>query len=266
MTTPDPPEGSFRYFLDQFRSAYFMRGERGQYLWQTLVGIPADEAAEAWFLCSRMHLLADAESPDDVLPLLSKDRRLPRYPLETEAQHRARLLGAWSIYELGGTERVIETQIRAAGYGPTAQIDRWAQPGLTWGQSGFTWANVGAFVQFRPQATGPRGEAAPYRTQFWLVFGEGFHPVIDDMIPWGEFEWGDHSDGVWSYIGYTDDLIRTLLGIVYKWKPSDHVFRGFRFRLGGIHTWAAPGHAWAEMPNRWGNSLDVDVELGTAIP
>src|SRR6185436_9916598 len=84
-----------------------------------LVGLTGDTAGEAWSLCARMHLLADPESPDDILPIAARDRRLPRYPLESAAQHRARLIDAWNIYKGGGSEESIATQLRAAGYGPT---------------------------------------------------------------------------------------------------------------------------------------------------
>lgn len=260
------PEGTFRYLLDQKRSAYWMRGPLGQPWWGLLCGLIFDEAAEAWSLCVRMALLADPESPDDILPVIARERRLDRYYLETPAQHRARLLDAWGIYPFGGTEYVIETQLRAAGFGPTALIGTWGAAGHTWGESGHTWADLGAFVQYRPAASGPRGEPAPYRTQFWVVFASGFHPVANDMIPWGSFEWGDHEDGVWSYFGYTDDFVRTVLGLILKWKPSTYVLRGLVFRTGSITSWGESGHTWAEASAEWGGAVEVEIPLGVTAP
>lgn len=256
---------TFDDWLDQ-RSTTYMRAPLSGGWFGVLLAVTGNVNQEVWLLASRFHLLDDPASPDDVLPLIAQDRRLPRYPLETADQHRQRLIDAWDIYPLGGTEYVIESQLRAAGFGPTNLIQTWGQAGHTWGQAGYAWADLGAFVEFRPYREGPRGEPPPYRTQFWITFSYGYHPLQYAMIPWGSFEWGDSEDGVWSYVGMTDDFVRTIMGIILKWKPSDHVFRGFRFRFGGITTWGQAGHTWGEAANTWGNAIEWDVPLGSTLP
>lgn len=230
--------------------------------------IPGNEAVEAWLIACRMHLLDDPESPDDVLPLLAQDRKLPRYSQETAAQHRARLIDAWNIYDLEGTEAVIQTQIRASGYGPTTLLGDYGNPNVIYGDTRYTYADLGAYVEFRPNERGPRNEAPPYRTQFWLVFNQGFHPVTGQPLPWGTWTWGDTwltVPGVWAPSGMTADFYRTIMGIVLKWKPSDHVFRGFTFIVNDI-PYAKPTTTYGDSTIIYGGSINIDVPLGTAIP
>jgi hypothetical protein len=225
-----------------------------------LVGLTGDTAGEAWSLCARMHLLADPESPDDILPIAARDRRLPRYPLESADQHRARLIDAWEIYKGAGSEEVIETQLRAAGYGPTDLLGEWGNPDVDWGDDTFFWGDLGAFVQFRLFELGPRGEPAPYWSQFWVVFNEGFHPVTGMPTPWGDFTWGDIEPWVWRPEGYSLDFARTIIGIIRKWKPSRWVFRGFRFMVNNV-PWGLETLDWGDPSVIWGGSIDVPVPI-----
>ena len=259
-------EGTFGHLLTQRRSAYWMLGDLSAGWWCVLVSLPGDEAAEAWSLCCRMPLLADEESPDDVLPVVALDRKLPRYPLESPAQHRARLIDAWSIYEYAGTEYVIETQLRAAGYGPTDLIGDFGNPDIVFGDTDYFFGDLGAFVQFRPAATGPRGEPAPYRTQFWVVFNEGFHPVTGGAAPWGSWTWGDTwvdppGSGVWALEGLGVDDYRTIIGIVKKWKPVDHVLRGFLFIINNI-DFGDTGVTFGDTGILFGGAQSIDLPLG----
>ncbi len=225
------------------------------------LGATQDLMVEAWILATRMALLDDPESPDDVLPVIGRDRRLPQYHEEVDADYRARLIAAWEIYEEGGTEEVIEKQLTAAGYGPTTTMGPWGGPGANWGEAGHFWNDRGAYVQFRPTALGPRGEAAPYRTQFWVVFQDGFHPVTGLPIPWGDFVWGETHTGVWGPQGYDRDFQQTVEGIVRKWKPHDWVFRGFVFKI-GTDPWAIGETLWGDSGGVvWGGGIEVNVPL-----
>lgn len=225
-----PP--TFFDWLDRLSTTY-MRGALSAGWYNITLSLVGNQAVESWILACRMHLLDDPESPDDVLPILALDRGLQAYVNETPAQHRARLLDAWNIYPEGGTEEVIEKQLLAAGYGPSSFLGDFGDTTVSFGDP-YYFRDRGCYVEFRPTMSGPRGEPAPYRTQFWIVMNTGFHPVTGLPLPWGDWDWGDLSDGVWSYPGLTQDVQRTLLGIVKKWKPSDHVFRGFTFLISNI--------------------------------
>ncbi len=238
---------------------YFTNPKISGFVGVTL-GLTADEAAETQILACRMHLLDDPESPDDVLPYLARDRKLPRYPGETAAQHRARLIAAWEIYDETGTEEVIEKQLLAAGYGPDVFIGDFGNPDVAFGDPQYFFADRGAYVDFRPDETGPRGEAPPYRTQFWVVFGEGFHPVVGPPIPWGDFVWGDTSVGVWGPQGYDREFQQTIEGIVRKWKPHDYVFRGFTFVINNI-PFGDESVSFGDETIIFGGTYSVDVPL-----
>jgi hypothetical protein len=151
-----------------------------------------------------MPWLADPTSPDDVLPLVGTERRMPRYPQELPATYRSRLLGAWDTYGFGGDESVLEAQLAAYGY-----------PGK---------------VTFFPGRDGPFGQPAPYRTQFWITFAVGTHPVTGGGPPWDTFNWDDGS--LWGPVGYSAEFATTLHQIVNKWKPVQWVCRGFIFEFG----------------------------------
>src|SRR5690348_6886634 len=99
---------TFDDWLDQ-RSTTWMRSPLSGGWFGVTLAVTGNQAIESWIVAARMHLLDDPQSPDDVLPVIAQDRKLPRYPLETDDQHRQRLIDAWDIYELAGTEAVIET-------------------------------------------------------------------------------------------------------------------------------------------------------------
>jgi len=238
-----------------------MRADRASAFFGVLVGVLADSHQEAATLAARMHLLDDEQSPDDILPIIAKDRKLERYYLETAAQHRQRLIGAWGIYAIAGSETVILEQLRAAGFGPTVLMPEWGEPGPEWGEPGYTWGDLGAYIQFRPWENGPRGEPAPYWSQYWVVFKSGFHPVTGPPTPWGNFVWGDIGEWVWRPAGYSRDFARTIRSIVKKWKPSRWISRGFVFKIGQELLWGTPGFDWGDPGLMWGGGMTVSLPL-----
>src|SRR5690606_23888184 len=124
---------------------------------------------------------------------------------ESAAQYRARVHGAWDAYEAGGDESAIEGQLAAAGY-------------------------PGAKVTFFLNEPGPHGEM-PYRSQFWVVFPPGTHPVTRDGPEWNGFLWNDGT--AWGPGGMTPEFAATIRGIVRKWKPVQWICRGFIFEFDG---------------------------------
>lgn len=225
-----------------------------------LVGIVADTHQETATLAAGMHLLNNPDSPDDVLPIIAKDRRLPRYYLETAAQHRDRLWNAWDIYAKGGSERAVVDELDAAGWGPALKAGVVGASGIVVGAAGYMWGDRGTRVHFRPFAPGPRAEPPPYWSQYWITFGPGMHPIIGPPIPWGDFTWGDTYDGVWGPLGYSDDFKRAALGIVRKWKPPRWVFRGFRFILLGIRL-GDPDFVVGASGTVWGDVIEAPVPI-----
>jgi hypothetical protein len=169
-----------------------------------LCGLTGDLIHDGMAIALKLAWLADTESPDDVLPLVGSERRLPRYPSETPVQYRARLLDAWNAYRFAGAEPTIVQQFEYAGY-----------PGVE--------------IQFDAAALGPRGEAAPYWSQFWIYFPySSGHPVTGNGPTWNSFTFGD---GTVYGLDVTVAFYQLIHGIVGKWKPVRWICRGFIFEL-----------------------------------
>lgn len=169
-----------------------------------LHGLTGDQLSDGMSLAARMGWIKDPASPDDVLPLLGEERGMPRYPVETSAQYRARLTDAWNAYKFAGAEQTIVSQFAKAGY-----------PGVT--------------VTFNAAALGPNGEAAPYWSQFWVYFPySSGHPVTGAGTNWGAFNYGD---GTVYGLNVSVGFYQLVHGIVRKWKPSRWICRGFVFQL-----------------------------------
>jgi hypothetical protein len=260
----DPsPEGSFRLFVEKRLGGRF-QGPKIKGFMGVCLGLTADEAVESWILATRMHLLDDPESPDDALPVIAKDRRLERYYTETAAQHRRRLIDAWTIYKPGGAEVSTIDQLDAAGFGPANKEGIWGDSDELWGEAGDMWGDRSVSIDPMRYDRGPRGESPPYPSHYRVVFAEDALPPITPARPWGEPWWGQpggNGSGIWGPTGLTDELYRLLLSIARKWKPPTHVLRGFRILTTGT-LWGRPfGEIWGEDGGIWGGSIDIPIPI-----
>lgn len=134
---------TFLEWVESWSPAHFS-GELSAGWFGVLIGLRGNLLAE----CSRLVLvgpwLSHPDSPDDILPLVGAEYRMPRYPLETAAQYRARLLRAFEIHDFAGTPACINGQIA------DAQL-------------------VGE-VLFQPMHPGPAPDfLTPYWSQFWIT-------------------------------------------------------------------------------------------------
>jgi len=68
-----------------------------------LVGLGADELVDLGRTAVRSSWLLHEDCPDDALPLIGEERGIEKAPAETAAQYRARLHGAWDLWEYAGT-------------------------------------------------------------------------------------------------------------------------------------------------------------------
>jgi hypothetical protein len=195
--------GTFRDMVDERLPRPFT--QRYSSVWfGVLCGLTGDLLAEGMSLAVRLAWLSDPQSPDDVLPLIGSERRMPRYPGETPIQYRARLQDAWTAYTFAGAEQTIVTQFEHAGY-------------------------PGTEITFDAAALGPNGEAAPYWSQFWVHFPfSSGHPVTDEGPTWDSFVYGD---GTVYGLDVTVGFYQLVHGIVGKWKPTRWICRGFTFEL-----------------------------------
>lgn len=165
-----------------------------------LYGVVADAAADAYGTVLRMPWLKEPTSPDDVLPLVGNERRMPRYPIETAALYRDRLWRAWEAYEFGGSTSAIEQQLEAAGFPGTVRI----------GFEGW-----GTF-------------------EFWVYFAEGTHNVTSPgpLIAYPH-TWTIGDGTVLGPEGITRDELYSLRQLVKKWKHPQWTCRKLAFQVSG---------------------------------
>jgi hypothetical protein len=178
-------------------------GDRGGGFLGVLIGYVGDTVFEALSTAPKMAWLREPTSPDDVLPLVGDERRMPRYPVETSAQYRTRLLGAWETYKFPGTEGTMVAQLAAAGH-----------PGVT--------IYDPSELVFLPSG---------YWSHFVVSIPEGSHAVTAVGPAYGSFKWGDGT--VYGPLGLTREVHSTIKAVIAKWKPVQWICREVRFQLGG---------------------------------
>lgn len=185
-----------------------------------VIALVADLISEGASEALKVSWLGEASSPDDALRFAAFDRNLERYPNETAAQHRARLLRAWQDWLAAGDESAIVGQLAAAT---------------------FTQSVVYCQAEWlRPPETDVLGN--PWWSLFWIFFPKGTHPVTaQGPICGGEFFCGGGARCGPIGIGGGAPV---LVGIVQKWKPSDWVARELVFEISG--STCGTGHACGE--------------------
>jgi hypothetical protein len=159
-----------------------------------MVALIAETASEGIKLALFANWLLEPTSPDDILPKIAKERRLPRYPAETPAQHRARLHAAWTTWVQAGSHQNLIAQFGYAGWPGALVFDnvdiyQWEDPHDT--------ANV---------------------SRFWVILPPGSHSFVSDGNWDDPGDWND--GGLWNS-NATTEQIQTMRGIVRKWKPVD---------------------------------------------
>jgi hypothetical protein len=79
-----------------------------------LVGVIAgvlDTLSTSALQASTVSRLTLQDTPDDVLPLLGEERRLPAFPGEPPEYHRQRLIDAWDTHEFSGSSAAVAGQV-----------------------------------------------------------------------------------------------------------------------------------------------------------
>jgi hypothetical protein len=164
----------------------------------TLFDMLSDEQLRA----ASAGLIASPLSADDALPPVAQERGgLSRYPGETAEQHRNRLIHAAELWDYAGADQSIEQQLEYVGF-------------------------PGAEVVFYSDRIGPRGEPAPYYSQFWIRIPLATLQAREDWTnapTWGNFVWGYWWWGSGA-LSVADALL--IAGIIAKFKPVNCVCRG----------------------------------------
>jgi hypothetical protein len=160
------------------------------------IGVNSDLIDERLSQTLRAGWVHREQLPADTLRIVGADRNLQQYPAESNAQFQARCVRAWTDWGIAGNEAFLEAQLAAAGF-------------------------AGAQVVYHTDRTGPRGEAAPYWSQFWISIPETSLTLEDPV--WGRMIYGCFW---WGVAAMRPDTALLFWWIVNKLKPVDHVCRG----------------------------------------
>lgn len=200
----------------------WMSGELGKSFIGIVFGLPADAASEALTQALRAPWLAEDSSPDDALPRAGREVRMPRYPAESVAQYRQRLLEAPVVYRAGGDEETILSQLALAGFGGAVIYDSFN-------------------ADFSPDN---------YYSKFLVYLPAGTHAVTAAGPAYGSFSWGDGT--AYGPVGITAEQIATIRGIIRKWKSVRWICTEIVFQISG---WAyGTGKRWGDPGLTWGGT------------
>lgn len=158
--------------------------------------------------------------PDDALPRAGRDSSLPRYPKETPAQHRARLVKRWDDWPFAGTEQGMLSQF--LGLQALAELEENAD---------WNWD----------------GDAANW-SRFWITIPQP-NPWHPDVTWDGDSSlWDD--PGLWDSSDMTIEDAQALRGIPRRFKPA-HVKGVYIIVIFDNTAWNA------DLPDgTWGNPLN----------
>lgn len=164
--------------------------------------------------------LREETSPDDVLPLVGNERRLPQYPGETNDQYRARLIDSWNAWAVAGNQSAVVSQLEAAFPGITVEIKR--NDDWDWDGDPDNWSRFWVIIHNHPWTASPG----------WGAGGT----------------WGD---GGVRGLSATREEIRTLRSIIQQWKAAESLNPWIIIVLDEV-TWAAeqPDGTWHDWRNR----------------
>lgn len=183
--------------------------------WALSVGASKDVTVER----ARQAVLAGAVSraPADALPLLGADVALPRIPLESDAEYRVRIAGAWETWRWAGTRTALE--LVATQFELTVRITTAHDLGRV------PWAQWFMFTDM----------AAPFVRRAW-----------DTASTWGSGVWGSDA---------SREGVRAIKAQLRRFSNARD--RGWFVTLqstpgvwGAPSTWGAPG-VWGGRNPRW---------------
>lgn len=212
--------GNWREYIDSKTPGFLKRlwGERFVDTYRIVLEVMSAALGEAL----TASWLAEPTSPDDALPRVGFDSNMDRYPVDTNATLRSRLLKRWPTWQDGGSNASILQQLEAAGF-PNAEI--------------------------RERKDWPLRDPAGYWSVFWVLIPYGSHSVKPprewgDGITWDNFYWG---------VGDAESAlqVQTVRKIVEKWRDAGIICHQVIFQgtapLWGEFEWG-DGTTWGGTP------------------
>jgi len=166
-------------------------------------GLIGDAMGEACLLGAMAVWTHNPEQPQDARGRLATERRMPRYPGESDGQHRARLSIWRAIYRNAGSEAVLTAELEAFGFTGVVIYTPF---------SGAPWSTM---------------EPYPWESQFWLVVPDGSHEYgPPTTIGSSGAVCGVMRCGISNI---TAEEVTGVKALILRRKPSDWVCRWIRF-------------------------------------
>src|SRR5688500_5062436 len=164
-------------------------GENSAGYYGATLGLTGDLIAESLRRILLMPWLLESESPDDVLSLIGAELRLPRYPNETAAAYRARLLVWKAIYDAAGTLTGINAQITPAHLTGTVLFQP-GHPGPNFEPSYWSQSWILTSLLDAPSLELMTSIARKLKSVYWtfrgFVANDAIAMTVPDLIPVGD--------------------------------------------------------------------------------
>lgn len=205
----------FREYIAQ-QSPGFLRQRWGA-RFMGLIGLSSDTIAEGAQQAVAARFTRSPIFPPDAYELIGAERSMPRFPSETLAAYRERVLDAWNAWRNAGTEIGLIDQL---SYFPvTAEV--YANADWDWDSDSENWS------------------------RFWVVLTD--HGWTDDGA-WGDPGiWGD--GGTWGSSASLEE-VRSIQALIRQWKPGHMVCVHVVVVL-DENAWSpTPSGDWDRMENR----------------
>lgn len=198
----------------------FLRGYWGRRLVGAIAGVFSDTMIEGAYQAIAVRSLRSWQFPYDGLDYVGEERMLPRFPGESHAAYKLRLLDAWRIWQQSGTAGAIKYLFSLLGFTVTIKSN-----------TDWDWDNDVFNAKW---------------SRFWVVFDD--HTWTTDGVWNDPGTWDD--GGVWDS-NATVDEVRAVRNIVRAHKAVHEICPAICVVFDPV-TWAAeqPDGGWTYVWNR----------------
>lgn len=216
---------------------FWARQPRGANFWESL-GKKKDETAAIAQQAVSARFASIA--PIDALEQIGHERGLPRYDLsagantitltpQTDAEYRATLIDAWSLWYWGGTAKGMLDELYRA-YAPYTAFRIITQQGRIWSRA------VDGTISFvdsgAPYAMGP--------ISMWNTFQVWFTLDAGSNMPWSPIPDNNSQDA------------NTVRAIIEAWRPGHARCHSIVIAIEGDEPWGYPGDLAGGVALTWG--------------
>ncbi len=232
---------TFRSYADALQTGVrWAKGFFGQRLTGT-IALHCDLIAEG--VSQAIKARSAKVSAPDAYPYIGSNVNLERYPNDTDATYKSRLLHAFSIWQQAGTKQGLERAFDFFGY-PYVRVfedkdwDRGPKP---------YWSQFWVFFPGHAETGGsPYGSGVAYGGGLTYGVGINYLGGLNDVLPssatYGSGSTYGNSGLLYGITGTTPEEVEGIRRLIRKWKPSRSICREIIFEstsqfYGAGHTY-----------------------------